>query len=268
MPPSCPNGIAVTLIWLKSARFFAPLPFGYRRVILPADRGGRLLHMSDHDTLDAILAARFSCRGFRPDPVPRGDIDRIVASARRVPSWCNAQPWALTITSPGRTDNFRAALAEHIAAGAPAAPDLPFPTGYSGPYRERRRTCGWQLYEAVGVARGDRQGSARQMMENFRLFGAPHLAILSSPAELGPYGAMDCGGFLAAFTLAARSLGVDTIAQAALASHAPFLHDHFAIPRDRLILCGISFGYADPDHPANGFRTERAGLDDIITWQD
>ena len=223
--------------------------------------------MTDHDTLSAIFAARHSCRGFRPDPVPRATIEAIVDTARRVPSWCNAQPWSVAITTGPETDAFRAALQDHVSKNAPA-PDLPFPTGYSGPYQDRRRTCGWQLYEAVGVARGDRQGSARQMMENFRLFGAPHLAILSSPAELGPYGAMDCGGFLAAFTLAARSLGVDTIAQAALASHAPFLHDHFAIPRDRLILCGISFGYADPDHPANGFRTERAGLDDIITWQD
>ncbi|MAC80558.1 MAG: nitroreductase [Rhodobacteraceae bacterium] len=222
--------------------------------------------MTEYETLTTVLAARYSCRGFKPDPVPRDIVDSIVSTARLAPSWCNAQPWAVTITSPPETDRFRAALQAEVANGAPK-PDLPFPTGYSGPYRDRRRACGWQLYEAVGVTKGDRAGSARQMMQNFALFGAPHVAILSSPAELGPYGAMDCGGFVTTFTVAARALGVATIAQAAVASYGPFLHRYFDIPDDRLILCAISFGYEDPDHPANGFRTDRAAPSDIITWK-
>lgn len=216
--------------------------------------------------LEALFAGRFSCRAFRPDPVPRAMIARIIAIAGRAPSWCNAQPWQITLTSGTETDRFRAALQAEAATGS-AAPDMPFPAGYSGVYRDRRRICGWQLYEAVGLRKGDRAGSARQMMENFALFGAPHCAILSSPAELGPYGAMDCGGFVTAFAIAARAQGVDSIAQAAVAAYAPFLHRYFAIPDDRLILCAISFGYADPGHPANGFRTERAGLAEIVDWR-
>lgn len=218
------------------------------------------------DDLDALMAQRFSCRAFRRDPVPRETIEQIVAAARRVPSWCNAQPWKVTVTSGAETDRFRAAMIEEARTGS-HDPDLPFPTGYSGACRERRRTCGWQLYEAVGVEKGDREGSARQMMENFALFGAPHCAIVTSPAELGAYGALDCGGFVTGFTLAAQAAGVASIPQAALASYAPFLHRFFDIPEDRLVLCAISFGYADPDHPANGFRTERAGLDEIVDWR-
>ena len=219
------------------------------------------------DALDALFAARYSCRAFSNRPVPRDVIAAITATARRAPSWCNAQPWQLTITSGAETDRLREALKSEVTSGAPP-PDLPFPSGYSGPYQERRRTCGWQLYEAVGVEKGDRAGSAQQMMRNFDLFDAPHCAILSSPAELGPYGAMDCGGFVTAFTIAARAQGVDTIAQAAVASYAPLLHRHFDIPETRLILCAISFGYGDPDHPANSFRTGRAKVADIIDWRD
>ena len=216
--------------------------------------------------LDRLLGTRHSCRGFKPDPVPRDTIEAILNAARKVPSWCNAQPWGLTITSGGETDRLRHALTE-AAQGEPAAPDLPFPTGYSGVSQQRRRDCGWALYEAVGVTKGDREGSARQMMENFALFGAPHCAILSSPAELGPYGAMDCGGFVAAFTLAAQALGVATIPQAAVASYAPLLHRMLEIPEDRLILCAISFGYEDASHPANQFRTSRATADEFTDWR-
>jgi len=218
------------------------------------------------DDFDRLMAQRFSCRGFRPDPVPRAVIERIVGAARRVPSWCNAQPWQVILTSGEETDRFRAAMIEEARTGT-HDPDLPFPTGYSGAHRDRRRTCGCQLYEAVGVEKGDRDGSARQMRENFALFGAPHCAIVTSPAELGAYGALDCGGFVTAFALAAQAAGVASIPQAALASYAPFLHRWFDIPEDRLVLCAISFGYADPDHPANGFRTERADLNDIVAWR-
>ena len=216
--------------------------------------------------LDKLLSTRHSCRGFKPDPVPRTQIEAILDAARKVPSWCNAQPWGLTITSGAETDRLRQALTEAVTR-ASASPDLPFPTGYSGVSQQRRRECGWALYEAVGVPKGDRAASAKQMMENFTLFGAPHCAILCSPAELGPYGAMDCGGFVTAFTLAAQALGVATIPQAAVASYAPLLHDLFDIPQDRLILCAISFGYEDETHPANGFRTTRAALEDFTDWR-
>jgi nitroreductase len=45
------------------------------------------------------------------------------------------------------------------------------------------------------------------------------------------------------------------------------LHEMLEIPEDRLILCAISFGYADKDHPANGFRTSRAGLEEFADWR-
>lgn len=215
--------------------------------------------------LDRLLAERHSCRAFRPEPVPKDQIEQILTSASRAPSWCNAQPWNIVITSGAETDAFRKALQNEVTTGAPE-PDLPFPTAYTGIYQERRRECGWALYEAVGVQRWDRAGSAKQMMENFALFGAPHCAIISSPKELGAYGAMDSGGFVMAFTLAAQALGVATIPQAAVASYGKFLHRNFDIPDDRLILCAISFGYSDADHPANGFRTDRADLDEIARW--
>lgn len=215
--------------------------------------------------LNQLLTARHSCRAFLPDVVPKDKIKLILSSAARAPSWCNAQPWHVIITSGEETDRFRAAMQAEATTGAPA-PDLPFPTSYSGVYQDRRRACGWALYEAVGIERGDRAGSARQMMENFSLFGAPHCAILTSPAELGSYGAMDCGGFVTAFSLAAQALGVATIPQAALASYSPFLRRYFDIPGDRMVLCAISFGYAKNDHPANSFRTDRADLDEIVDW--
>lgn len=224
--------------------------------------------MTQFDTLTDILSARHSCRAFRPDPVPDETIARIVEAAGRVPSWCNAQPWQVSVTRGAATDRFRAALTQAATAGTPPAPDLDWPDGYSGVYAERRRTCGFQLYDAVGIDKSDRAARKAQMLRNFALFDAPHVAIVHSPAELGAYGAMDSGGFVTAFTLAATALGVGMIAQAAIASYAPLVHEHLGIGADRLVLCAISFGYADTDAPINAFRTERAQTATVIDWQD
>lgn len=223
--------------------------------------------MTEIDTLHSLLMRRHSCRAFLDKPVPKADIEKIIEVAGRVPSWCNAQPWQVMVTTPDETETFREALMAHVTGGGAAQPDLPFPSGYSGAHQERRRECGFQLYDAVGIEKGDRAASARQMMENFNLFGAPHVAILTSGAELGPYGAMDAGGFVTAFTLAAEALGIASIPQAAVASYAPFVKEYFEIGSDRLLLCAISFGYRDEDHPANSFRTTRAELGDILKWK-
>ncbi|RDJ97360.1 nitroreductase [Paraburkholderia lacunae] len=221
---------------------------------------------ADAMTFDQLLQSRHSCRAFLPDAVARTTIERILETAQRAPSWCNAQPWKLVITSGAATEDFRRGLLEHVTTLKPA-PDIAFPREYRGVYLERRRACGLQLYNAVGVARGDREASGRQARENFRLFGAPHVAIVTADSALGPYGTIDCGAYVTTFLLAAASHGVGCIAQAALASYSPFVRAHLGIPEDRIIVCGISFGYEDRAHPANQFRTARAPLNDVVDWR-
>lgn len=220
-----------------------------------------------YDTLHTILDARRSCRAFLPDPVAAEVIEQIILAAGRAPSWCNAQPWQVTVTQGAETDSFRHALLDAVGNDTPA-PDLPWPDSYPGAHGARRRECGLQLYEAVGIARTDRAARAEQSMQNYHLFGAPHVAIVHSTAALGPYGAMDTGGFITAFMLAATALGVGSIAQASVAAYAPMIRAHFDLPDSRLILCAISFGLPDPEHPANRFRTTRAGLDEVLDLRE
>lgn len=223
-------------------------------------------HPDDSAALERLLHRRFSCRGFLPQPVAPELIERVLALAQRTASWCNAQPWQLAITRGAGTERFRQAMFAH--AREPAAPDFPWPREYQGAYLQRRRECGFALYESVGVARGDREGSARQTLKNFRFFGAPHVAVVSTAEALGVYGAIDCGAYVANFMLAARSLGVACIAQAALASHSGLIRAHFGLGDDRRVVCGISFGYEDSGHPANRFRTTRAPLEEAVRWVD
>lgn len=215
----------------------------------------------------ALLHERHSCRGFRPEPVARGTIETILALAQRTASWCNSQPWQVHMVDTAAVPRVRDALLAHVATHPPH-PDFDFPAAYLGVYLERRRECGLQLYRATGVARGDREAAQRQGLENFRFFGAPHVAVVTTDEALGVYGAVDCGAYVQNFMLAACAHGVACIAQAALATHPDFWGEQFALAGDRKVVCGLSFGFEDPAHPANEFRTTRAPLAQAVQWLD
>ena len=217
--------------------------------------------ITDAHVISRLMAARRSCRAFRPEPLDRGTVEAILQAAQRTASWCNTQPWQVIVTAGEETDRFRVAL----AASAPGAFDLDEPS-YHGAYLERRRAVAWQLYDAVGVSRGDRDASRRQTQRNYELFGAPHVAIITSDWALGSYGVLDCGGFIQAFLLAAQAFGVATIAQASIASRAGLVRAHFSLPDDRIVLCGISFGLADTTDPANDFTSTRASQTETVSW--
>ena len=216
--------------------------------------------------LDRMVSERWSCRAFVPEPVPRAEIEKVLDIALRTPSWCNTQPWHLHITSGAATTALRTAIGAALAGGPQENPDIAFPQSYAGDYAERRRTSGRQLYESLGIEKGDRVASARQMMRNFDFFDAPHVAVVTTERALGAYGAVDCGLFVQSFLLAAHARGIGAIPQAALATQAPVIREHLGLPESRQVLIGISFGYPDAGHPVNGYRTHRRSTAEVATF--
>ena len=220
------------------------------------------------EVLEDLLGERFSCRAFRPDPVPRATIERILAAAQKTASWCNSQPWRLEIVSGQATKKFRDVMYGAATSGKPNSGDFPFPREYRGVYLQRRRESGFQLYNTLGIAKGDKAAYAKQALENFNFFGAPHVAIIHTDEALGVYGAIDCGAYVSNFMLAAQALGLGTIPQAALAHQSALIRRHFKIGDDRRVVCGISFGFAERDHRINSYRTSRAGVAEAAAFVD
>jgi nitroreductase len=218
------------------------------------------------EVLEELLAQRYSCRAFKPEPVPRATIERLLAAAQRTASWCNSQQWQLVITSGAETRKFRDVMVAAATSGEPEAPDFPWPREYKGVYLERRRESGFQLYNTLGIPRGDKAAYARQALQNYNFFGAPHVAIITTTEELGVYGAVDCGLYVDTFMLAAQALGLGTIAQAALARRSDVVRKYFGLGDDRRVVCGISFGYPDHHSLVNSYRTSRAKLGDAVRF--
>src|SRR5947199_589495 len=208
--------------------------------------------------LEELLNERYSVRAFRPEPVPHETIEYVLATAQRTASWCNSQPWQVLIASGEAKERFRKAIYGAAASSAKDDHDFTPPREYLGVYLERRRESGFQLYNTLGIARGDKWAYAKQAQENYNFFGAPHVAIIHTDEPLGVYGAVDCGAYVGNFMLAAQALGLGTIPQAALARHSGLIRRHFQLGDDRRANCGISFGFPDNAHLVNSFLTSRA----------
>jgi len=216
--------------------------------------------------LEQLLAERYSCRAFKADPVPRPTIERILRTAQRTASWCNSQPWQVIIASGEAKERFRKEIYAKASSGATDDGDFPFPRESRGVYLARRRESGFQLYNTLGIPRGDKAAYAKQALEHYNFFGAPHVAIIHTNEALGVYGAIDCGAYVGNLMLAAQALGLATIAQASLARRSGLIRRHFNLAEDRRVVCGISFGFADHAHKINSYRTSRASVADTATF--
>jgi nitroreductase len=232
----------------------------------PEELPARVRNGHDLDVVRRLLDERYSCRAFQSESVPRNVIEKILTSAQRTASWCNSQSWHVTITEGEGTERLKRVLHEHASKEEPQEPDFAFPREYRGVYLDRRRESGFQLYSALGIERGDKAAYSRQTLGNFRLFGAPHVAIITTDEALGVYGAIDCGCYVSNFLLAARASGIATIPQAALSSYAKVVRRELSLGEDRRMVCAISFGYAAEGHPANSYRTNRAPLEESVRW--
>lgn len=217
--------------------------------------------------LQALLEERYSCRAFLPTPLDPVELTTLFRMAQRTASWCNAQPWQVVVTSGAATVRFSHALLEAADSAEPRF-DIPPPESYDGVYRDRRRASGLALYEAVGVQRADLAGRERQQRENFRFFGAPHVAVITTARALGPYGYVDCGGYVSTLLLAAQSLGLAAIPQAAIAMYSDAVRAHFGLKPDRVVVCAVSVGHADRSHPANKYRTAREEVAGAVEFRN
>ena len=215
------------------------------------------------NSLNNLLDQRYSCRAFLNKAVPKSTILKILSCAQKVPSWCNAQPWEVSIVSEDKLESLKK-LTTKAGLDRLHKPDIKFPLAYEGVYKQRRRECAEQLYGSIGINISDRDASFKQTLKNYEFFDAPCVVIITSPKNLGSYGLLDCGAFITALTLAATAIGIASIPQAAIAGVAPVVREFLGLSSTRDIVCAVSLGYPDVNNPVNKFRTTRANEQYLI----
>lgn len=96
---------------MDDGRTYRPLPLPDRVQVPPAQA------LAQAEAFRAHMARRHSVRVFAPDPVPRGVIEAIIATAAGAPSGANHQPWHFAaIADPAMKARIRAAAEDEERA--------------------------------------------------------------------------------------------------------------------------------------------------------
>lgn len=221
------------------------------------------------DFLD-LMASRRSIRAFLLDPVPRADIERILAAAARAPSGTNTQPWHVHVLSGAARDRMVSAVCQAFDTEADRHEyDYDYyPEQFFEPYLGRRRKVGFDLYALLGIAKGDKAAMQAQHRKNYEFFGAPSGLMFTIDRRMGKGSWLDYGGFLQSVMLAARALGYDTCPQAAWVQFHKVVREQLELPDSYQLVCGMALGRADQDAVVNRLVTERASLADFVKFHE
>ena len=216
------------------------------------------------DVIEAIHERR-SIRAFRPDPVPRETLEKIMAAALRAPSWENSQPWEFSVLGGRAMSDLKAAIIAMMRAGEKPCLDIPWPR-LSGRYLERGKEDGRRLFRELGIAREDKEAVISWWQSMSRFFDAPNGVVVYVDSSLGEWSLVDTGISLQSLMLAAWRYGVGSCALAAAVSYPDLVRSLLNIPQSKRIVIGVALGYPDLSKPAAQFRAGRDPMEAMVTW--
>ncbi|MGP2493037.1 nitroreductase [Mesorhizobium sp. PUT5] len=221
-------------------------------------------------TVDAAITSRRSVRAFLPDPVADDTIREILEVAARAPSGTNMQPWKVYVAK-GET---RRRIGEAILNSGVRAEKAEwdeykyYPDQFFEPYLARRRANGYGLYGVLGIGRREVDKMRAQHDRNFIFFDAPVGMIFTIDRRLNKGSWIDYGMFLQNIMIAARGRGLHTCPQAAFAPYHRQIRPILGIAEEEIVVCGMALGHEDTSKPESTFRTDRAPLEEWVTFRD
>lgn len=193
-------------------------------------------------------------------------LSRVLTAAARAPSGGNLQPWHIYVLSGERLSQLKDRIAARVAAGdrGDALEVAFYPEPMGAPYRERLGDFGKRRYGSLGIAQDDHAARARARAGNWNSFGAPAALFCYLDRNMPPPQWGDAGMYLQTVMLLLRSEGLDSCPQIAWAEYHRTIAEVIAPPPERILYCGMSIGYRDPEAPAP--RMPRAPLSDTVTF--
>ncbi|MDR3497729.1 MAG: nitroreductase [Parvibaculum sp.] len=219
------------------------------------------------DVLEA-LKTRITCRAFLDKPVPEATLRAVLEGAKWAPSGGNLQPWHVYALTGAKLAEFLALIAEkQKTTPFGEGSEYPiYPKDLKDPYKARRFKCGEDMYASIGVAREDKTGRLMQFARNFRAFDAPVMLFFAIDRQMGIDQWADLGMFVQSVMLMAREHGLHTAAQEAWAIWPKTIAQFTGMPDELMLFCGMGLGYMDETAPINKLRTDRAPLEEWVTF--
>ncbi len=217
------------------------------------------------EVIDA-LKRRFTVRAFKPDPVDRNTLEKILEAALKAPSWANTQPWEIYVAGGEVLNKLREAYVQNLKNCVQRSPDLAAPKQWPLALQGRMESLRAERTTTLERVCLDKTTLKDLSEMNYHFFYAPAVAYLCMDRTLTPWSVFDLGLLAQSIMLAAQNYGVDSATAVTLVAHPDLIRQELKIPDDLSIIIGIALGFADPGHPQNQFRSSRRTVQDAVTF--
>lgn len=217
---------------------------------------------------EEIAQARRSIRGYKPDPVPREILEEIIHIAKQAPSSMNTQPWHFHVLTGEPLERIRKGNTEKMMAGSSVDREIKLNHGYEGPHRERQIEIAVQLFEAMGIARDDKERRMDWVMRGFRQFDAPVSIVITVDKALADdtIAHFDCGAATYGLVLAAWSKGIGSVINGQGIMQSSVVRENANIPEDQVIMTCVAMGYPDESFVANDVKSRRSPNEKVASF--
>ncbi len=217
---------------------------------------------------EALVRTRRSIRGYKDQPVPRKVIEEIIDVAKGAPSSMNSQPWHVHVLTGEPLDRVRQRNTEMMLAGAKAQRDIHTHGPYEGVHRQRQVDIAKKLFEAMDIARDDKERRQDWVMRGFRQFDAPVSLVLTYDRTLDPGATchFDLGALSYGIVLAAWDRGLGTVVNGQGITRSDIVREIAGIPDEEVIMTCIAMGYPDDSFSANAVRSVREPNDRFVRY--
>jgi len=218
---------------------------------------------------EAIISRR-SIRQFSSKPVNKEVVKNILEVASRAPSGTNIQPWNVHVLMGNSLKLFKEkATSVFLDEKLEKKNDrIHYMENFRDPYITRRRKVGWDLYNLLGIKKGEYEKTRDFHSQNFQFFNASVGMIFTIEKDLGWMSWLDYGMFIQNICVAARGCGLHTCPQAAWAQLHNYIAPILGINGNHIIHCGLSLGYEDKSAKVNELRTVRENIDNFVTFHE
>ncbi|WP_162654723.1 nitroreductase [Lentilitoribacter sp. Alg239-R112] len=220
------------------------------------------------DHFSKLLIDRRSTRAYLERDVDEDIVSKILNIARHTQSGGNMQPWRVSVLRKKTISRLQTAIADDVSkTGFIDNGDYQYyPREHISPYSERIQQCGVDLHSALDIGRRDTAMARSQRMKNFEFFGAPVGLIITMNKSLEQGSWIDVGLFLNSLTLAISAYGLSSCVQASFSSYGDIIRNVLDLHHDKLVICGVSIGYADKEHPVNNIPQKRMAVDEFTEF--
>ena len=209
--------------------------------------------------LDQAITERRSIRGFTDQPVPKELLEEIITLANRAPSSMNTQPWHLHVLTGEPLEQVRKGNTERMLGGVKPTRDIEDYAEYEGEHRKRQIEIAVQLFEVMGIERGDKERRQDWVMRGFRQFDAPVSIVVCFDRSLlsNTIAHFDTGAMTNSLVLAAWARGLGAVINGQGIMQSPVVREVAGIPEDQIILTCVAFGWPDEEFVANSVVSRR-----------